>query len=138
MILFSPLFSRTCSQHTCLDMCSAATIFTDSATYLTPIQLNATSWKDANVEPACRLGYENLHDPSDTACLAGKVKIFKKIAWNQSHHRQWKFKLLAGKFTWVVKAKHCWGLSTNFWKQYVCCHHAAMFCLITSSKLSCQ
>ena len=71
MILFSPLFSRTCNQFTCLDMCSAATIFTDSATYLTPIQLNATSWKDANIEPACRLGYEVLHDPSATACLAG-------------------------------------------------------------------
>ena len=29
-----------------------------------------------------------------------------------------------------------WALSTNFWKQIVCWHHPAMFCLITSSKLS--
>jgi len=60
----------TCSQFGCLDMCSAATILTDSATYLTPIQLNATSYKDANLEAACRLGYENLHDVSETACTA--------------------------------------------------------------------
>ena len=53
-------------------------------------------------------------------------------------HRQWKFKLRAGKFAWGVKAKDCWALSTNFWKQKVCLHHPAMFCLITSSKLSRQ
>ena len=37
----------------------------------------------------------------------------------QSHHPhlQWKFKLWAGKFAWGVKTKHCWALSTNFWKQ---------------------
>ena len=33
---------------------------------------------------------------------------------------QWKVKLWAGKFAWAVKAKHCWVLSTNFWKQRVC------------------
>ena len=27
---------------------------------------------------------------------------------------QWKFKLLAEKFTWGNKAKHCWVISTNF------------------------
>ena len=43
-----------------------------------------------------------------------------------------------GKFAWGVKTKHCWVLSTNFWKQKVCWHHPAMFCLITSSKISCQ
>ena len=72
--LFFFLFSRTCGQFSCLDMCSAATIFQEYDTYLTPIQLNATSWKDSNIEPACRLGYENLHDPSETACLAGTYK----------------------------------------------------------------
>ena len=36
----------------------------------------------------------------------------------------------------TVKAKLCWALSTNFWKQKVCWHHPAMFCPITSSKLS--
>ena len=41
------------------------------------------------------------------------------IAWISSHHLhlQWKFKLLAGKFTWDNKAKHCWALSTNFKNQ---------------------
>ena len=34
------------------------------------------------------------------------------------------------------KGKTLLGLSTNFWKQKVCWHHPAMFCLITSSKLS--
>ena len=48
------------------------------------------------------------------------------------------FKLWEEKFAWCVKAKHCWALSTNVWKQKVCWHHPAMFCLITSSKLSCQ
>ena len=43
-------------------------------------------------------------------------KIFKKIACIQSHHHhlQWKFKILAGKFAWGAKAKHCCALSTNF------------------------
>ena len=45
---------------------------------------------------------------------------------------------MVGKFAWGVKAKHCWPLSTNFWKQKNCWHHPAMFCLITSSKLSRQ
>ena len=31
-----------------------------------------------------------------------------------------------------------WALSTNFWIQKGCWPHPAMFCLITSSKLSCQ
>ena len=42
---------------------------------------------------------------------------------------------MAGKFAWGVKAKHCWALSTNLWKQNVCWHHPAMFCLIISSKV---
>ena len=55
-----------------------------------------------------------------------------------SHHLHlyWKFKIWAGKFLWGVKAKHCWVLSTNFWKQKICWQHSAMFCLYTSSKLS--
>ena len=59
-------------------------------------------------------------------------KIFWKVAWIQSHHvhLQWKFKLWAGKFAWCVKAKHCWGLSTNFWKQKSRWHHPAMLCLV--------
>ena len=65
-----------------------------------------------------------------------KLKRFQKVAWVQTPRRlcQWKFKLWAGKFAWGVKAKHCWALSTNFWKQKVCWHQPAMFCLITSSK----
>ena len=69
-----------------------------------------------------------------------KQKRFKKIAWIGSHHLQlqWKFKLWIGKFAWCVIAKHCWALSTNFLFSKVCWHHPAMFCLITSSKLSRQ
>ena len=50
-----------------------------------------------------------------------KYKKDKNIAWIKSHHLhlQWKFKLLAGKFTWGVKAKHCWALSANFWKKKI-------------------
>jgi len=70
IVQFNEKSAWTCGQHTCLDMCGAATIFQDPATYLVPIQLNATSWKDSNIEPACRLGYELLHDPSETACTA--------------------------------------------------------------------
>ena len=39
-------------------------------------------------------------------------------------HLQWKFKSLVGKFASGVKAKHC------FWKQKVCRHHQAKFCLL--------
>jgi hypothetical protein len=70
IVQFNEKSAWTCSQFTCLDMCSAATIFDDPATYLTPIQLNATSYKDGNTEAACRLGYENLHDASETLCTA--------------------------------------------------------------------
>jgi len=66
---------------------------------------------------------KQLHIATLTQC---KVRRFKKIAWIQSHHLQfqWKFKLLAGKFNLVAKAKHCWVMSTSF--------------LFTSSKLSRQ
>ena len=60
--------------------------------------------------------------------------MFKKIAWIWSHHLQWKFKLLAGKFTWGNKAKHCWVMSTNLLFSKVCWQHPAVFCLYTSSK----
>ena len=49
-----------------------------------------------------------------------------------------KIQIMDGKVCWGVKAKHCWALSTNFWKQKVYWHQPAMFCLITSSKLSHQ
>ena len=66
------------------------------------------------------------------------MKRFKKITWIRSHHLQlqWKFKLLAGKFTWENKAKHCWMMSTNFLFSKVCWLCPAMFCLYNSSKLS--
>ena len=38
---------------------------------------------------------------------------------------------IMGKFAWGLKAKHCWTLSTNFWKQKGCWHHPSMFCLVT-------
>ena len=62
--------------------------------------------------------------------------IFFKVAWSQSHLIQWKFKLLAGKFTWGNKAKHCWVMWTNFLFLKACWQYPAMFCLYTSSKLS--
>ena len=46
---------------------------------------------------------------------------------------QWKFKLLAEKFTW---ANNCWVMSTNFWFSKVCWQCSAKFCHYTSSKLS--
>ena len=65
--------------------------------------------------------------------LTNKVENILKVAWIWSHHLPWKFKLWAWKFTWGVKAKHCWALSTNFWKQKNCWHHPTMFCLITAN-----
>ena len=47
-----------------------------------------------------------------------KYIFFLKVVWIWSLHLQWKFKLWAGKFAWGVKAKHCWALSTNFWKMH--------------------
>ena len=60
-----------------------------------------------------------------------KLNRFEKIAWIWSHHLhlQWKFKLLAGKFTWCNQAKHCWIISTNFLFSKVCWQHPAMFWL---------
>ena len=46
-----------------------------------------------------------------------------------------KIQIMGGNF---VKAKDFWMLSTNFWIQKVCWQCPAMFCLITSSKLSHQ
>ena len=66
-----------------------------------------------------------------------KSRGFKNLTWIRSHHLQWKFKLLAGKFTWCCKAKHCWVMSTNSLSSKVCWKRSAMFCLYTSSKLSC-
>ena len=61
-----------------------------------------------------------------------------KIGWIQSHHfhLQSKLKLLAGKFTWGNKAKHCLVMSTIFLLSKVCWQCSAMFCLYHSSKLS--
>ena len=60
-----------------------------------------------------------------------KQKIFEKIAWIESHHLhlQWKFKLLAGKFTWGNIAEYCWVMSTNILLSKVCWQCPAMFCL---------
>ena len=38
--------------------------------------------------------------------------VFKKVDWIRSHDLQWKFKLLARKFTWGNKAKRCWVMLT--------------------------
>ena len=65
-------------------------------------------------------------------------KRFKKIAWIRSHHLQlqWKFRLLAGKFTWGNRANHCWVMSTKIMFSKVYWQRPAIFCLYTSSKLS--
>ena len=46
----------------------------------------------------------------------GKVEKILKGSLHSIHHLHWIFKLWAGKFAWVGKAKHCWVLSTNYWK----------------------
>ena len=49
-----------------VDMCDAAVMFqTSPDDFLTPIQLNATSHYDSNAEPACRLGFEILHERAE-------------------------------------------------------------------------
>ena len=67
-----------------------------------------------------------------------KLKRFKKIAWIWSHHLQvqWKFKWLAGKFSWDNKAKHCWVYVNKIFVLSVWWQSPAMFCPYTSSKLS--
>ena len=49
-----------------------------------------------------------------------------------------KIQIMVGKFCLRCKSKtlHCWELSMKFWKQNVCWHQPAKFCLVTSSKLS--
>ena len=41
-----------------------------------------------------------------------------------------KIQIMGGKACLRCKAKHCWVLSTSLWKQKVCWHHPAVFCLI--------
>ena len=62
--------------------------------------------------------YRGLHNYFLLSC---------KVVWIQSHHRQWKFKLWAGKLAWGVKAKHCWAFSTNFLFNKVWWQCPAMF-----------
>ena len=63
-----------------------------------------TIWRDFFSEKM-KLKKNHLNALFATFCKVEK-KRFKKIAWIQSHHLQWKFKLWAGKFAWGVKAKH--------------------------------
>ena len=58
-------------------------------------------------------------------------KKLNKTAWIQYHHfhLQWKFKFLAGKFTWCNTAKHCSVMTTNFLFSKVCWQCPAMFCV---------
>ena len=51
-------------------------------------------------------------------------------------HLQWKFKFLAGKFTWGIKTKHCWVMLTNFLFSKVWWQCPGMVCLYAASKLS--
>ena len=41
-----------------------------------------------------------------------------------------KIQIWAGKFSLGVKVKHCWALSTNFWKQKGCWHQQQCFALL--------
>ena len=45
----------------CLDHCEAAAYLMNN-TYFPDVQLNASSHRYAKVEPACRLGFLNLHN----------------------------------------------------------------------------
>ena len=49
-----------------------------------------------------------------------------------------KIQIMSGIVCLRCNGKTLLALSTNFWKQKVCWHHPAMFCLITLSKLSRQ
>ena len=62
--------------------------------------------------------------------------MVEKILKSHQLHLQWKIKLWEGKFPWSVKAKHCWVLSPNIWKQKVCWHHPAMFALLPQINFS--
>ena len=104
---------------------------------------NFSTWNTLMVHGGNSWGFyslESLISDENTYYTWVKYKAFSKIVWIWSHHLHihWKFKFWAGKFAWGVKANYCWALSTNFWKQKVCWHHPVMFCIITSSKLSCQ
>jgi len=62
IVQFNEHSSWSCDTHTCLSSCMAADILLDTNnTHLVPLQMNGTSHKEANLEPACRLGYTLLH-----------------------------------------------------------------------------
>ena len=70
-------------------------------------------------------------------CKKNHKTLHSKLCWvlysipSPSPSEQ--IQIIGGKVCLRCKGKT---LSTNFWKQKVCSHHPAMFCLITSSKLS--
>ena len=121
MCTVATVFTRPCSKKILKIWIFAASLEWIQVVGLAAPPVNLTMWSNAF-----------------WSCILIKKKIFKKIACIQSHHLhlQWKFKLLAGKFTWVVKAKHCWVMSTNFLFSKVCWQHLAMFCLYNSCELS--
>ena len=69
-LLFYHNTFRTCSDFSCLGSCQSADILKNFDDCLTPIQTNDTSSQDGEVEPACRLGYINLHNNS--VCDSGE------------------------------------------------------------------
>ena len=96
--------------------------------YLCARKLTFFSCGWCNIRPQC----------SVKGLLSLKYKRLKKIAWIKSHHLhlQWKFKLLEGKFTWRIEAKHCRVMSTNFLFLKISRQCPVIFCFYTSSKLS--
>ena len=73
---------------------------------------------------------------SDQIITSVKVEKILKGNLDSIPSPSMKIQIMSVKICLRSKGKHCWVLSTNFWKQKVCWHHPAMFCLITSSKLS--
>jgi len=81
IVQFNEDAAWTCDTHTCLSSCMAVDILQDDTDkYLYPLQMNATSHKDANMEPACRLGYTNLHTDAAGRITCTRTEIDREMA----------------------------------------------------------
>ena len=81
IVQFNEASGWTCDTHTCLSTCMAVDILQgDFNAFLVPMQMNGTSHRDANMEPACRLGYMNLHTNANNRVTCTWTDIDREMA----------------------------------------------------------
>jgi len=88
IVQFNERGAVTCDSFTCMDQCQVhgvmRSFMSPNTDVLVPIQTNATSHHDGMVEPACRIGYYNLH--SSTTCTKEIDREMAIAFYNSDFH----------------------------------------------------